>query len=156
MATQIQYEILKTIYDEELQRCSELRNSAKIYLGVCTFFIGGLILKLDKFIANANKLVIAILLTSAIALICTSILLLLALGIYKYEQLCNPRQVIEGFGSGPPSNDEFLDDRLVDIAVACDRNHKQNDRRASFIYVASIILLIGIILSISGVLISTL
>jgi len=155
MATPLQYDVFKSIYDEEIQRCTDLRNTSKIYLGVCTFLVGSLILKSETFFKCPDIVITKNLFIIAGAfLIIALFFLFLALGVYGYEQLFNPRQEIESFGKEPPEDIDFLDDRLVDIAVAVERNNIQNQKRAFFIKIASILLLLGSTLALSSVLIS--
>lgn len=74
------------------------------------------------------------------------LLSILAIGIYRYEMINRPKEIFETFGDDPPTNEEFFDDRIVDLTVACERNSSRNDRRAKLLFLASIFMLLGLFL----------
>jgi hypothetical protein len=60
--------------------------------------------------------------------------------IRTYEGIADPREIIERFGDAPPSNDDFFDNRITDLAVATNRNSAANDKTAWALNWASICL----------------
>lgn len=140
-----QYEIFKSSYDEERARTLEIRNTGKIFLGLCAFLLGGFAFKIDKniFERETGLVIIAMFVTSLALLVCAFVLFLRSIGVYSHETMFNPRSVVEGFGKDPMEDGVFLDERIVDIAVSWERNRKANASRASLIRIASIAMAFG-------------
>ena len=153
MASEAQYEILRSVYEEENGRYSELVNRGKIYLTICSFFLGGLAFKLNESFANATWCAKTAFLVSTACFVAGFLLIILSLGIYPHEGLCDPKDVIEKFGTTPPTDSDFRDDRLADIAVATERNSAINDRRARFLTAAAFAMFFGVVFGFSGLVI---
>lgn len=66
--------------------------------------------------------------------------------IKAYEGLADPEEVIRSFPSGPISDEEFLDDRIAELAVVTNRNSRQNDSAAHAVTFAGWLLLFGVAL----------
>ena len=146
MASQTQYDICKAVYDEELSRCKELVNRGKIFLGICSFFIGGAAYRLVESSMGMPGWISWLFLGAIVAFAVAFLLIVLALGIYSYEGMFDPEEFVDGLGDEPVPDDEFLDDRIVDIAVACSRNTRQNDKRASLLKAALVAMFLGVML----------
>jgi hypothetical protein len=147
MATDTQYKVFKEVYDEELQRYSELESRAKLYLTVITFYIGVIGFKITDVIAFTSTFSVPVtlyIITAGILLL-SLLLTMAAMRIYSYEGVCNLEQVIDSFGERPPADEDFLDDRLVDLAVATTRNTKINNRRGILLLCASILICLAVI-----------
>lgn len=148
MASEIVYKVFKDVYDEEAKRYSELDGKAKLYITIITFYLGAVAFKFKEVMELSNSVAYAkwlyLILGSALiaALMCT----VFAMRIRTFEGICNLETVIEDFGETPPADDDFRDDRIADLAVATNRNSKQNDRIARSLTFASVfILLAGIV-----------
>jgi len=150
MASEAQYEILRSVYQEENDRYTELINRGKIYLTICSFFLGGLAFKLNESFASATWWAKTPYLVSAACFIASFLLIILSLGIYSHEGLCDPNEVIDNFGATPPDDDDFRDDRIADIAVATEINSAINDRRASFLSTAAYSMFSGVVFGFLG------
>ena len=147
MATEIQYEVFKGIYDIEGEHYKDIQNSCKIYISICSFFLGGLAFKLhDVFTASCTAAKVAFIL-SVISFSFAFFFILLAAWAYSYQALCRPSEYIQKLGATPPSDEEFLDDRVVDIAYAWDVNSAINNRKGRFLQVSSIGMFIGVLLA---------
>jgi hypothetical protein len=135
MATDTQYKVFKEVYDQESERYSNLGTRASLYLTLITFYLGAVLLKVDdvlKFVTTFHVPVVLFLLSGAL-LVAALFLTALAVTVRDYEGICDPEKVIKGFGESPPSDEEFLDDRIVDLAVATNRNNRQNNRVATLL-----------------------
>jgi hypothetical protein len=135
MATEIQYKVFKEVYDEESERYSNLGTRANAYLTLITFYLGAVLLKIDdvlKFVTTFRIPVVFFLLIGTLFVVAL-LLTALALNIRDYEAICDPEEVIEAFGESQPSDEEFLDDRIIDLAVATNRNSRQNNRVAGLL-----------------------
>ena len=101
--------------------------------------------KLSEFFAQAaftEKLTISMA-TGAFAL--AFLLIVSALGIYTYEIPFDPKKdYIRKLGDLPPEDSNFLDERIVDIAVAHSRNSGKNDIRAQLLMIASWAIFTGV------------
>ena len=141
MATEHQYKIFRELYDEENQRYSELDNKGKLYVTIITFYLGAIAFKFNDVTHLTDSvhyakwfyLVIACVLVAA--LLCT----IFAIRVRSFEGICDPEEVINHYDNAP-SDEEFFDDRIVDLAVATNRNSQQNDKIATNLSVASILI----------------
>ena len=145
MATQAQYEVFKYVHDEESKRLAELVTRAKVYLSIATFFLGALGFKVGDAIVTVSPVAKIAFLLAALSFIVAFTLIILSLRVYSYEGICDLEEVIDTFGDEPPEDGGFLDDRIVDLAVACNRNSELNDKRADLLQWASYAMLIGIV-----------
>jgi hypothetical protein len=48
------------------------------------------------------------------------------MGVYDNERITDPEKIVAGFGADEMSDASFFDDRIIDLAVACNRNKKNN------------------------------
>lgn len=150
MASEIQYRVFKEVYDEESERYSQLGTRCNLYLTIITFYLGVIFLKIDdilKFVAVFQVsvflvLVLGILFVAALAFT------VLALRIREYEGIFDPEEVIDSFGPKPPSDGEFLDKRIVDLAVATNRNSVQNNRVASLLQWSASLIFVAVLLQV--------
>jgi len=150
MASELQYKIFKEVYDEESDRYSSLGTRSNLYLTLITFYLGVILLKVDdvlKFITTF-RVPIVLFLVIGLVLVIALFLTVRAMGIRDYEGICDLNEIIEGFGKTPPSDEEFLDDRLVDLAVATNRNSLQNDRVAGLLQWAARLIAFAVILQV--------
>jgi hypothetical protein len=148
MATEAQYQIFKELYDEESKRYSELDGKAKLYITIITFYLGAIAFKFKDVLEFTSPTSYAKWLYSAIALVLVAALLCTvnAMRVRVFEGICDPVKLIKEFGDTPPTDDDFRDDRIADLAVATNRNFAQNNKIASSLSWASgFILLAGII-----------
>jgi hypothetical protein len=142
MASEFQYKVFREIYEEEAKRYSDLDSRAKLYLTIATFYLGALVFRYSDLKAFNDVLkipflaYILIIAPMLLALLCV----IVAVRIRKFEGLFNPEQVLEDLGSTPPKDEDFRDDRIVDLAVATNRNKRQNDRIANYLALASIMI----------------
>ncbi len=144
MSTKNQYDVFKAIYDEEFDRYADLRNTGKLFVGICSFFLGALAFK-AKELFLAEGLHVKIILAVAMSSFFIALLLLVkSLGVASYEGMFSPRSVVEGLGSSPLDDGKFFDDRIVDIVVASERNWATNRNRAKLIQIAMYSMVIGI------------
>lgn len=149
MATKVEYDSFKALFEIENNRYAELGNRAKLFMSLITVLFGSLFLKLDVVIGAASRhwwiaaTVVASWASFTLALICT----LLSLFVRKYEKLFDPKAVAKTIDETNPTEGEFLASRIADFAVATNRNSEQNDCRAEWLRISGIVLLIGFILS---------
>jgi hypothetical protein len=135
MATQIQYKFFKGIYEEENLRYKQLAARAKFYFTIQTVYLAALAFKFDDIKTLANALTVPLVLFIAIGLLLVLGVLftLLATRIQDYEGPANLKKIIKSMDSAPQSDSDFLDDRLVDYAVAAERNSEANDKTANWL-----------------------
>jgi hypothetical protein len=145
MATEKQYLFFKGLYDEENARQASLADRAKIYLSLITFYSAFVLFVAEKmkpdtpvlkgvFIGTVGSMLVAFLLS------------LWSIRVSEYEIPDDPQDIIAGFGAAPPEDEDFFDDRIVDFAVACQRNVAVNDEKAGQLTGAGYLLLAGIFL----------
>ena len=146
MFTKEQFDTFKYIYEKEEARFSELINRGKIYLSIVTIYIGVFSLKIQdiaELVGDGAFSKILLGVTGA-CFIMALLACVLALGILKYEGLCDIKEELLAFGDSGKSDAEFYEDRLADMAVSYERNSLQNDRRASLLQVSSYLMIVGV------------
>lgn len=139
MATKLQYDIFKAVYDEETARYGALENRSKLYLTILTFYLGAIAFKIDdvmKFITRF-RVPIWLYMTMALILLAALLLTILATRIRGYEGICDLKDIYLSVEDSPPTDEDFLEDRLADLVVATNRNSNQNDKVATYLQWAS-------------------
>jgi hypothetical protein len=146
MMTQRQYDFFRALYEEENTRFKDLVERGKIYLTVVAAYSGLFTFTADKMpgatVGTVPRVVFCLV---AGFLVAALISIVRSLGIYSYEGLTDPEKVVNQIGATPQSDDDFFDRRVVDLAVAHNRNEKQNDRRAKCLTVATWLMALGIV-----------
>ena len=147
MASKEQYEYYKFLYDHERSRYLELVNRGKLFLSIITLYMGLLAVGADKTITGLESSILLTLVyfISVFLLVASLVAVVIAIGIYRNEKPSNPREMILALKDYVPTDDEFRDERIVDLAVATDRNSKNNDLRAKRLQVSSYLLILGIL-----------
>lgn len=151
MATENQYKFYRALYEEENARYGLLEARARLYLTILTFYLGALAFKLADvkvfFLEFGIPLPVGMAagLAFVIALLCciSSIL------IREYEAITDPEELIASLGPNPPRDEDFFDDRIVDMAVATNRNSRQNDRAANALQAAGWLMAAGVVLHVA-------
>jgi len=146
MFTKEQFHAFKYVYEKEEARFSELINRGKIYLSIITVYIGVFTLKIQDvstLVGNGSfsKILLG---ATGVCFIFALLACVLALGIFKYEGLCDIKEELLAFDDKGKPDSEFYEDRLADMAVAYERNSEQNDRRASLLEISSYLVLAGV------------
>jgi hypothetical protein len=145
MATEKQYLFFKGLYDEENARQTSLADRAKVYLSLVTFYSAFVLFAAEKLKPDTTALKIIFVGTVGSTL-AAFLLSLWSIRVSEYEALNDPQEIITGFGTSPPEDEDFFDDRIVDFAVAYQRNSIVNDRKAVKLSWAGFLLLAGIFL----------
>lgn len=148
MATETQYNIFKAVYDEEAERYASLEGRARLYFSIISLYLGAIAFKAKDIGDFATSFHIPVwwFLLSGCVLVVSLLATVAAIQIRAYEGFFDPEQVIDEFGDTPPKDADFLDDRIVDLAVATNRNSSQNDRTAQVLAVAAVLLFVGVVL----------
>ncbi len=139
MATQVQFQVFKGVYDEENHRYTLLAARAQLYFTLISLYLGAFAFKLKDVGEFASTFKIPLwAFTIAGALVAAALLgTVLAIRIRKYEVPCDLKRIIDEFGDSAPTDETFLDDRLVDYAVATERNVETNNKVAGCLAVSS-------------------
>jgi hypothetical protein len=148
MASEIQYRVFREVHDEEAQRYSNLGTRSNLYLSIVTFYLGVVFLKIEDILKFAVRFYVPVIwfLILGILLVIAFLLVVRAISIHDYEGVFDPEGVIKTFGKSPPQDNDFLDDRIVDLAVATNRNSAQNNKVASSLRWAARIILMAVLL----------
>jgi hypothetical protein len=148
LATKTQYDVFRSVYDEESERHSGLEGRAKLYLTIITAYLGAVAFKTTDVLAFISKFNISFYwyLLLGVCLILALLLTVFAMGIRTYEGVFDPEAEIKSFGPKRPSDEEFLDKRIVDLAVATNRNSDVNNRIATCLFYAGLLIFIAVCL----------
>jgi hypothetical protein len=147
MATKEQWEIFKYIYEMEQVRNQKLIERGKVYLSLITLYIGAIGLKVEFWSSklSTNSYMVSLFIILLLIFLISLCFSALALGIYSYESINDPKIIIDNYGSNVPKNEEFFNDRIIDVSVATNRNKNQNDKRSNMLKISSWIMVIGIL-----------
>ena len=143
MATEKQYLFFKSVYDEETARQASLQDRAKYYLSIITVYSAFILFVAEKLKPTTftHKLVFVVAVGSMLAGFLFS---LWSMKISAYETPSDPNEIIDGFQTAPPTDDDFFDDRIIDYAVAYERNSAVNDSKADQLTLAGYCMLVGL------------
>jgi len=147
MATKLQYDILRSVYSDQLARCSELMQRSQIYIGICTIIFSGFGIKLNEILACNLWYFYVPAIFAILAFLFAFFTLLISVRSDESESVCDPKEVVSEFEQGIPTDEDFLNDRIIDISVAWQRTKKLNDIKALAIRKAVTFLIIGLILA---------
>lgn len=148
MATTRKYKVFKSLYDEEADRYTKLAGRAQLYLSIVTLYVAAFAFKFEdiqKFIdpfGVSKYLAISVAIVLSLSLLAT----LMAIRIRSYEALADPEEIIKGFADEEPTDSDFLDARIADLAVATNQNSKINNCVANWLEAASWLLVAGLLL----------
>jgi hypothetical protein len=147
MATEIQYKVFRASYDEENTRYSHLENRAKLYLTIITFYLGAVAFKITDIASFASqfRIPITLYLVMALLLLVALLLTILATRIRTYEGVNDLENIVKSLGAVGPTDEEFLDSCLIDLAVATNRNARINNKVASVLQWASYLLFLAVV-----------
>jgi hypothetical protein len=151
MATEAQFQIFREAYEEENERYGQLESRARLYLGIVTFYLGAIAFKFTDLVAFMKAYAIppAFYLGGEVLLLGSLLLTILATRIRVYEAPCDLRTIMETPGDTPPTDSDFLDDRLSDYTVATERNRATNNRVANLLSGAAWLLFAAISLQLA-------
>jgi hypothetical protein len=146
VATKVQYEVFRAAYDEESEHHSVLESRAKLYLTIITAYLGAIAFKTTDVLAFLNEFKVSFYwyLLLGLGLVLALLLTVCAMGIRTYEGVFDPKVEIQSFGDKPPTDVEFLDKRIVDLAVATDRNNRMNNKVAEYLRYAGFLIFLAV------------
>lgn len=145
MSTKEQYDVFKFIFDQETARENTLLDRSKLYISLLTLYSGFVVFVAKD--ARPTRISEWLIFAAAATLLAAAFLLsLLATYVTNYEGINDPEKVIESELSQSPTDKDFFLHRIVDMAVACNRNSKVNDERAEKLHWAGILMFSGIAL----------
>jgi hypothetical protein len=138
VATQLQYEFFRHLFELEEQRYANLQGKAKFFLGVASAVVAAVTIKLPDVLVFMQRfrvdfsIAMVIAIGMMVALVCS----ILAMTIAHYDRVADPEQIIRNFGDDPPLDEDFLDDRIVDYSVATNVNFDVNNKTAIYLQIA--------------------
>lgn len=147
MATKEQWEVFKFLLVEESQRYNDLNDKGKIYISIIAIYLGAIAFKIDQWIpiVKVDKITTFFFVAALISFIGALFTTIVAMGIYSYEGINDPEDILDSFGDEPQTNAEFFDNRIVDATVATNRNIQKNNFRAKLLYLSSTLIGIAIL-----------
>lgn len=146
MVTQEQFDFFKKVYQKEEDRFKELIGRGKIFISIITIYIGIFTLKVtDLGILEKDNLISKLLfLSSGFSFIISLVFSVLSIGIFNYEGIFDFEEEVRELIKNPRDNSKFYRNRLVDLTVSYERNSIQNDKRARYLWLASVFIFLGI------------
>lgn len=148
MATKLQYEFFKSMHEAEYLHYGLLEARARLYLTLQTFYLGAVAFKFNDVVAFTNAYNVPVLpyIAAAVLLLIGLFFTVRATCIRSYEVPCDLTEIVKSFGNSPQTDDDFIDQRLGDFAVASKRNAAVNNRVATWLTGASWLLATAIFL----------
>jgi hypothetical protein len=148
VATKVKYDVFRAAYDEESEHNLALESRAKLYLTIITAYLGAVAFKTTDVLVFLGRFCIPFCwyLLLGVCLLLALLLVICAMGIRKYEGVFDPKAEIQSLGEKAPTDEEFLDKRIVDLAVATTRNSKVNNRKAIYLQYSGILVFVAVCL----------
>lgn len=143
MATEKQAAYFSSIYVSENERTKSLREIAKVYIGLTSLYSAFLIFVTEK-IRPSGYVELAVYISCIIAFLAAFYCSLQVLQVASYERPSDPYRIIHNFADDPPEDDQFFDDRIVDLTVAANRNALVNDKKARYLSASGYLTLFGL------------
>ena len=145
MATEAQYKIFKELYDEETKRYSDLDNKGKLYITIVTFYLGAIAFKFRDVSEFTNSVSFAkwFYLVIASMLVAALVFTVYSLRVRTSEGIADPEEIIANFGPVAPTNEEFFEDRIADLAAATNKNSRRNNQIADYLAAAGVLILMA-------------
>jgi hypothetical protein len=139
MGSEFQYKVFKATYDEEQSRYTDLEKRGQFYFGLQTFYLGAIAFKLDEVLKFAGRTKVPTVFFVLIGFLPLIALIFTVLGmrIRNYEGASDLDEIVDSFGAAPPTDSDFIDERLVDLAVATRRNSDVNDSVARYLTISA-------------------
>jgi hypothetical protein len=148
--TPAQYEVYIYLFEEERRRAGAIDQKAKTYLTIMTILFGALALAPDRiFVAGTvfapSGLIVTVIVAAGCTLFVAFFLTSLALSVFSYEAICDPEEALTSAADEGDSDNVFLANRAVDLAVATNRNFAVNNKRVVYLQIASFGILVSIL-----------
>lgn len=147
MASSEQLDFFWQLYEREQERHRTLINRGQVYLTILTLYFAALALDFgdaQSHITASTAGAIGFLI-GLFVLSIAMIFIVLAVSIMRHANPCNALAIVTDAEISLCSEDEFRENRIVELAVATDANHAINERRADRLRYASMLLLAGIV-----------
>lgn len=139
---ELHYKYFKDLYDEESKRTLELHDNAKSNITLVSLYAAFIVLGASKD-SSADKYQLTAFAFAVVALYLSIILSLYATRIANFQVPNYPRDVLEKM-PGYQSDDDFFEDRVVDLTAAYEWNSAINDRKVDRLAVARLLLILGL------------
>jgi hypothetical protein len=152
MATKEQYDFFRFLHEDEERTYQALEARSRFYFAVISLFLASLLFKATEAQTSAAVLGLPAWVLSLVAsvLAASLVLVVLAARIRTYEGIADPEQIIAAFRKTAPTDTDFFDDRIADLAVATNRNATVNDRVAALLFYAGACLAFGMLVLLSS------
>lgn len=151
MATELQFSVFKSAYEEENVRYTQLEARARFYLTLLTFYLAAIAFKFDDVQKFASRFGVPLVLyiSAGFLLVIALLFTVLATRIRTYEAPYDLREIVESFGAKPPTDTNFIVERMADCVVATERNCRVNNSVANWLQGASWLLFAAVCLHFS-------
>jgi hypothetical protein len=146
MATEEQYTFFRSMYDAEEHRYVQLQDKAKFFFAVISAYLGAITFKASDIVSFAAQFHVpsGILLSVAVGMLLALVFTVLAMRIRGYERVTDPVKLVQALGNTAPTNAQFWDDRIIDLAAAANYNFAVNGRTAKHLMIASLAVVVSI------------
>jgi len=156
--TERQFKYIEDQYKDEISRDEALSKKAQVYLSINSIIITALIFKatdLQTLLLQPSCADIILTFSVFVFIFISFLCVLLTLAIYEYERPTDMDTIIEEQDKSITDND-FFENRASDYIVAFEENAKVCDRKASFLRVSLISMIIAFTSSLLLILINIL
>ena len=142
LASKELYEVSLRFYEFEVDRQKALSEKAKLVIGIISLYIGLLVFRgrLNIDVSNLSGGAQVTFVIGLLLLAFSVVLSILSLQIRVYESPYNPVEFIQGLGENEQDLGLYFDDRIIDLAVAWEKNTRQNNNAAQYLQGAFICL----------------
>lgn len=150
MSSKAQYDAFRDIYQDEAARTARINTVAAACLPVPSFFLSALFFNLKVVLEVAQQSDCGIFVLCGVwffflfAILCS----VLSFFIRTQEGLFDPNTLAEEIEKNQPSDEQFFTERIADFVVATERNDKVNNRKAFWVRLAQICILLGFLFAV--------
>lgn len=143
--TDKQFKYIEEQYKDEIQRDEYLSKKAQVYLSINSLIITALIFKakdLKDLLVEPTCLELILTFLTFISIFISFLFVLFTLGIYSFERPTDFQTIIEE-QDNEIKDEEFIENRASDYIVAFQENSKICDKKANYLRVSLIAMIIG-------------
>jgi len=144
MVTKDQYDFYARLFDEEARRTASLIERAKWYLSLTALYSAVILFVAEK-LRPANGVELIVLTVSDGAMLLSFLVSLWAVRISGFEGIVLPSDVTAQLEKDGFDEEKFFLSRIADFSVATQRNSDINDKQASELALAGVLMLLGMI-----------
>jgi len=146
-----QYAFFVSLFEREWARYSELNKRAQLFITIQSFILTANLFKIKDVLGILKDMDnwTGLLYVASIVMIFISLLVtVLSLRLRNYERLHDPELVVESLEALDYSESVFWKARVVDLAIATNKNKIKNDKKVPYLQAATWLIVSGLLFTV--------